>query len=271
MVHRNVNSLQRGLAILESFTPDRPTLRLQEIAQKTCLHKSTVLRLLHTLISLNYVSFNSYQKQYSLSPKILSLGLIVISNMELRKVALPHLEELSKSSDQTVNLGILDGKEVVYIERISRRQVINTDFHIGSRLNLYLSSIGRAILAFLNQEKFDLVLNELLGDPEAIKHIGPNGKDLKKLLIQVRKNGYAVNDEELFKGLRAIGAPIFNANGEVVAGINIPVFSPLVSRKKLIEKYAPLLVQTAIKISKDLGLVHNPLMNKYIIRGGNKK
>ncbi len=264
--YRPVNSLKRGLTIFEAFTTEHPTLRLQEIAKKTGLPKSTVLRLLQTLISLHYVSFDSDRKQYSLTPKIMSLGLTVISNMELRKIALPHLVELSRLSDQTVNLGILDRTEVVYIERISKRRVINTDFHIGSRLNSYQSSIGRAILAFLKPEKLDFVLDELLRNPEAVKQIGANGESLKKILAQVRRNGYAINDEELFKGLRAIGAPVFNANGEVTAAVNIPVFSPLVSRKELVENYVPLLLQAAEKISNDLGFVRNSNETSFTFR-----
>jgi len=250
-----VTSLQRGLEILEAFTPAEAKLKLRELTLKTGLPKTTVFRLLKTLISLDYVHFNSEAKQYSLGPRVMSLGFTVLSSLDLRDAALPHIEDLSRIADQNVNLGILDRTEVVYIERIKKRRILNIDHHVGSRLNIYQSSIGRAILAFLRKDKFREVLREILKDREAVKHIGPNGEQLLEKLQETHLKGYALNDEEMTPGLRAIGAPVFNAQGEVEAAINIPVFSQMVSREELIQRYAPLLLDTAKKVSAARGFV----------------
>lgn len=114
--------------------------------------------------------------------------------------------------------------------------------------------MGRAILAFSNQKKFLSILNVLLKNREAVRHIGPKGAKLIKRLKDARLKGYALNDEELIKGLRSIAAPIFNAQGDVEGAINIPVFSHMVSREELIERYAPLLIKTAREISAARGL-----------------
>jgi IclR family pca regulon transcriptional regulator len=142
----------------------------------------------------------------------------------------------------------------VVIERIKKWQILDINIPIGGRLNCYQTSIGRAILAFLSQEKFLSLLNTLLKSREVVKHIGPKGKKLLEILKEVRLKGYALSDEEFIKGVRAIAAPIFNAQGEVEGAVYIPVFSQVKSEEELTEEYAPLLIDTARKISAARGL-----------------
>jgi IclR family pca regulon transcriptional regulator len=250
-----VNSLQRGMQILEAFTAAEPRLRLQQLTFKTELPKTTVFRFLRTLTSLNYLHFDLKTKTYSLGPRVMSLGFTVLSTLDLRDAALPHLEELSRISDQNVNLGILDKTEVVYVERIKRRRILNIDLHVGSRLDLYQSSIGRAILAFLAEDEFRRIFGEIMKDREARRRVGPGGKQLLKKLEEARRKGYALNDEEMIPGLRAIGAPVFNYKGIVEGAINMPVFSAEVSLRELTERYLPLLLDTAKKISATRGFM----------------
>jgi IclR family pca regulon transcriptional regulator len=249
------NSLQRGLSILEAFTPEHPRLKFQQLAQKTNMPKATVFRLIRALHSLDYISLDPESKYYFLSPRVMLLGFTVLSSMDLRDIAIPYLEELSRVANQNVNLGILDGTELIYIERVKKHKILSIDFHVGSRLNAYLTAAGRAILAFMNQEQLHVVLNKILKDTEAKKHIGSQGKRLVKLLEEVRQNGYSVSDEEYVRGVRAIGAPIFNNKGNVEAAINIPVFAHAVGRAELIERYVPLLLNAAEKISAARGFM----------------
>jgi IclR family pca regulon transcriptional regulator len=248
-----VNSLDRGLKILRAFTPAKPELRLLDITNLTSLPKTTVIRLLKTLTSLNYIRFDSNNRKYYLGPEVMSLGFTVLSSMDIREIALPYIAELSRISDQSVNLGILDRSEVVYIERIKKRTILNIDQHVGSRLSSYRSSIGRAILAYLEKKDFEIVLREILKEKNSVDFIGPKGKSLLKILEKVRQKGFALNNEELIPGLRAIGAPIFNSEGNVEAAINMPVFSQMVSLTELTEKYAPMLIETAQMISEARG------------------
>jgi len=181
------------------------------------------------------------------------LGFAVLSSLDLRDIARPYLEELSRITKQTVNLGILDNTEVVYIERVKKRRVVSSDFHIGSRLNIYLSSMGRAILAFMDHEEFNVLLNDILKNGQAVKYIGQNGERLMEIIEDVRHKGYAINDQEYFRGLRAAAAPVLNKKGMAEAAINMPVFSNMITRKELVEKYVPLLVKTAEDISMARG------------------
>ena len=248
-----VNSLIKGLNILEIFTPSQHSLSFKEVGIKTGLPKTTVFRFLRTLTSHEYLSLDPRSKKYYLGPRVLSLGFTVLSSMDLKEVALPHLEELARTSDQNVTLAILDNKDVVIIERIRKYQMLDFNLPIGGRLNCYQSAMGRAILAFSNQEKLRHVLGSLLKDKAVAKRIGPKGGKLLKILKEARRNGYATCNEEYLKGVRSVAAPIFNAKGEVEGAVHLPVFSQTVSQGELIERYVPLLMATARKISEARG------------------
>jgi IclR family pca regulon transcriptional regulator len=248
-----MSSIQRGLRVLEAFTPASPRMRFQEVVKKTGLPKVTVHRFMRTLNALQYLTYDPESKQYFLSPRVMSLGYTALSAMDVRKVAHPFLEQLSEVTGQNVNLGILDGIEIVYVDRIKKRQILNIDLQVGSRLAAYKTSIGQAILAFLDRGDCDRVIGLLLQDPESAPLLGPEGKRAYLNFESIRKKGYALNDELFTAGLRAIGAPLFNHQGRVDAGINIPVFSQQVSRDELIERYSPPLLKTAEQISAARG------------------
>ncbi|KIX14212.1 IclR family transcriptional regulator [Dethiosulfatarculus sandiegensis] len=248
-----VESLKKGLSLLESFSVSHPRLKLQDLVHRTGLPKATAYRMLRTLMSLNYVRYDPVSTEYYLGPKVMSLGFAVMSSLDLREKALPYLEELSRKTDQNANLGILDGMEVVYIERVKKRRIVNIDLTIGSRLAAHSTSIGRAILAFLEPDELDLMIENLLLDPLAITQIGEDGAKLRQELELVRERGYAINDEELVQGLRAVGAPVFNAAGKVQAAINIAEFSRTCSRTDLLNKHVPMLLKTAETLSRASG------------------
>jgi IclR family pca regulon transcriptional regulator len=253
-----VHSLLKGLNVLEAFTLSQSSLSFQELCVKTGFPKTTVFRFLRTLSSRDYLSLDPKSKRYFLGPKVMSLGFTVLSSMDLRHVASPYLEELARVSDQNVNLAILDNTEVVVIERIKKWQLLDINIPIGGRLNCYQTSIGRAILAFLSQEKFLSILNTLLKDAKVVKHIGPKGRKLIRILKEVRLKGYALSDEEFIKGVRAIAAPIFNAQGDVEGAVYIPAFSHMIGQEESVERYAPLLIETARKISAARGMPSDP-------------
>ncbi len=250
---KRVNSLIRGLEILESFTPSESRLSLQELSSKTGLPKTTVHRFLKTLLTMNYVTFDPRTRMYALAPRVMALGFSVLSGMDLRQTAFPFMEALSRETDQNVNLAVLDRTEMLYIERITVRKIINTNLHVGSRVNSYLTAMGRSLIAFLPPERYDRFLQELLQDKEAVKHIGRHGERLHAILETVRARGYASNDGEWVPGLRAIGVPVFNGRGEVEASLSMSFISQMVSYDEMIEKFVPPLMTTAERISSALG------------------
>jgi IclR family transcriptional regulator, pca regulon regulatory protein len=255
---KRVNSLIRGLEILESFTPSESHLTLQELSGRTALPKTTVHRFLKTLLTMNYVTLDPRTKTYSLAPRVMALGFSVLSGMDLRAKALHHMEALSRQTDQNVNLAVLDRAEMLYIERITVRRIINTNLHVGSRVNCYLTALGRAFIAFLPHDKYEKLLMEFLKDGEAEKYIGKRGKKLEAILEDVRLKGYAFNDDNWVPGLQAISAPVFNEQGAVEASLNICFISQMVSLDGMIEKFAPPLMETAREISAVLGFDRTP-------------
>jgi IclR family pca regulon transcriptional regulator len=249
MGNKLTESVRRVFSVLEAFSIMSPAMTLQQVANKVGLPKVTALRYLYTLTLLGYISREANPAFYRLSPRVLDLGFTVLGGMELRQVAMPYLEELARISDQNVSLGILEKTEIMYVERIRRRRIVNI-YSIGSRVNSYRSSIGCALLAFLPEADLQSTVAEILNkQPDAAKHLGPKGKQLFKLLKQVRKNGYAVNNEQFIPGMRGIGAPVLDARGAAEGAINIAVYSAEVSLTELIDRYVPLLLETARKIS----------------------
>jgi len=250
MAIKAVKSLKKGLEILEAFSNHGPNLSLQEISRVTGLPKPTAYRFLQTLLSLNYIHYFSASRTYRLGPRVMALGLSVLSAMDLGSVAQPYLEDLSQQIDQNVNLGILDGCDVVYIIRIKRRKILEIDLSVGSRLSAYGTAIGHAILGFSAKEKVEGVVRALSRDPVMAKKMGPQGCAFKQKLIQVQREGYSFSDEEYITGLRSIGVPIFKERGEVEGAINVPVFSQLCSAETLLNDYLPLVRKTATTLSQ---------------------
>jgi len=250
---KRVNSLIRGLEILESFTPTESRLSLQELSNKTGLPKTTVHRFLKTLLSMNYVTLDPRTRSYSLAPRVMALGFSVLSGMDLRQTAYPFMEALSRETSQNVNLAVLDRTEMLFVERITVRRILNTNLYVGSRVNCYVTAMGRSLIAFLPRDRYDRLLQDLLKDKEAIPYIGRHGERLGAILEDVRAKGYASNDGEWVPGLRAIGAPIFNGRGEVQASLNMSLISQMVGFDEMIENYVPPLMSTAGRISAALG------------------
>ncbi len=248
-----VESLRKGLEVMQAFSSQAPRLRLQEVARKTGLPKATAYRLLRTLVSLGYVRYDSGTAEFYLGPRVMSLGFTVLSSLDLRETAQPYLEELARNIGQNVNLGILDRTEVIYVERIKKRRIINIDLFVGSHLPAHATSIGKAILAFLDEAALEEALGAMLADPEIAAEIGPEGKDLHQELAQVRRQGYALNDQATFPGLRAVAAPVFNQEGRVEGAVNVAVFSQLTSREELLNQHLPWLLTTVANISRARG------------------
>lgn len=252
---RYSQSLERGLAILGCFTPERPVLGIADIADELGMSRSTTHRYVITLVALGYVEQGASRK-YRLGLKVSELGMSALACTGLRDHSHAYLEELRQQSSYTVNLGILDGVEVLYIDRARSfrrgQSKIDLDLRPGSRLPAYCTSLGKVMLAHLPEE----ALRELLGAIELNKQ-GPNSittkKALRAELEQIRDEGFAVNDEELAPELLAIAVPVRSESGEVIAAINMAAHTSMISLEELVGALGPHLVATADRISARLG------------------
>jgi len=249
-------SLERGLAILSSFASARPLLGVSDLSREVGLSRSTTHRYVATLAALGYLQQDAETRKYRLGPRVLDLGFSAINSMELRHISAPHLQELSDATGHTVNMAVLDGADIVYIERCQSsragRREVDLNLHVGSRLPAYCTSMGKVLLAFLPSNELEAVLGAV-----RLARRGPNTitakSELMKELERVRSRGLAVNNEELAYGLRSIAAPVRSQTGDVVAAINIAVHRSLVSLSDLIENLGATLRQTADEISARIG------------------
>lgn len=247
-----IEALSRGLQILEVFSEESPSLTLTEIASTVGLDKSTVFRSIYTLNKLGYLERDKETKRYRPSLKVLRLGFTALNSLEIAQIAQPYLKTLSAESGETTNMTIRDGAEIVYVARNKTHQIVSVDLQLGSRLPVYCTCMGKALLIDLSRQE----LLNLLGEGPYAK-MGPNTitslDGLMAELSKIRQQGYAVNDEELAVGLRAVAAPIRHRDGEVVAAINISVYSVRASRQEMEQTLAPMVVKTAQAISRALG------------------
>jgi Transcriptional regulator len=249
-------SLARGLAILSTFHSDRPLIGVSELSRGLELSRSTVHRYVATLAKLGYLQQDPDSKRYRLGPKVLDLGFSALNSMDLLEVSAPHLRRLSDETQRTVNVAILDGTDVVYIERCRAarpgQQQIDLNLHVGARLPAYCTAMGKAILAFVSEERLEEVIERTDFVPR-----GPNTltdpKAFREELVKIRASGIAINDEELAYGLRSIAAPIYSQSGDVLAALNLAIHRTIVSMEELVERFAPAVIQTAADISLSMG------------------
>jgi len=209
----HVASLARGLAVIRAFDAERPAMTLSEVAEATELSRATARRFLHTLESLGYV--RSDGRAFSLTPRVLELGYSYLSALSLPEIAQPHLERLSRLLDESVSAAVLDGDDIVYVARVPVRRIVSVAITIGTRLPAASTSMGHV----------------LTGD-------GAPGS-------------WAIADEELERGLRAVAAPLHGRSG-VIAAVNVSTSTSRVSREELLERHLPALLETAAAIDADL-------------------
>lgn len=252
---RYSQSLERGLAILGCFAPERPVLGIADIADELGMSRSTTHRYVITLVALGYLEQGASRK-YRLGLRVTELGMSALSSTGLREHAHPHLQELRQQTSFTVSLAILDGAEILYVDRargLRRGQGrIDLDLRPGSRLPAHCTAMGKVLLAALPEPD----LRSLLAETQLVKR-GPNSitakKALRAELDQVREESFAVNDEELAPELHAIAVPVRGAGGEVIAAINMAAHSSMISLEELVSALGPHLVATADRISARLG------------------
>jgi IclR family pca regulon transcriptional regulator len=252
---RYSQSLERGLAILGCFTAEHPVLGIADIADELGMSRSTTHRYVITLVALGYLEQGASRK-YRLGLRVTDLGMSALNSTGLREHAHPYLEELRQRTSYTTSLGVLDGADVLYVDRARsfRRGQSKIDLGLapGSRLPAYCTAMGKLLLAYLPEEE----QRELIGAMQLAKHT-PNTitskKALRTELDEVQAAGFAVNDEELAPELHSIAAPVRNEAREVVAAVNLAAHSTMISLGELVDALSPHLVSTADRISARLG------------------
>jgi IclR family pca regulon transcriptional regulator len=216
-----VQSLAKGFRVLEAFTAAAPELTLAEVARRAEMDNATAFRLLNTLEMLGYVARIAGTRDFRLTLKCLDLGFNAIARMDLRERVRPVLRSLVGEVNEAASVGVLDGGDVVYVERIQAGLVrLGVDVRVGSRIPAYCSALGLVILAYLPKDEQARVLN-LRPRVKLMPRTVTDLKEIQARLAKVHRTGYAVADQEITSGLRALAAPVLDPDGHPIAAVSV--------------------------------------------------
>lgn len=214
-----VQSLSRGLEILEVINRNGE-MGISEVSDALKMDRSTVYRLVSTLKAREYLKQNRENSRYYCSLKTFEMGCRVVTKLGMGRQVRYIMEELASSVGESVNLGVLDGGDIVHIEKIESHETIKVDVGVGERMPAYSTSLGKAILAFLPREQISGLIEKM-----KFEKITPNTVTEPKLLLEkleeVRQCGFAVDDEEFALGLKCLAAPVKDWSGNVVAAVSV--------------------------------------------------
>lgn len=217
-----VQSLARGLAVIRAFDAEHAELTLSEVARRAEVSRAAAGRFLRTLDQLGYV--RSDGRLFRLTPRVLELGFSYLSALSLPEIAQPYLERLSHELDESVSAAVLDGDDIVYVARVATRRIMSVGITIGTRFPAQQTSMGRVLLA------------------AADASYAP----------EVRAAGWALVDQELEPGLRAVAAPVRDRTGEVVAAVNVSTSAARTNLGHMREAYVPALLRATAAIEREL-------------------
>ena len=237
-----MGGLAKGLAVIETFTAERPRQSITEAATACGLDRATTRRCLLTLAHEGYADYDG--KYFTLTPRVLRLGTGCLAAMPLPRLIQPLLDSLSEQIGESTSASILDGSEIVYVARAAQRKVMSIGLMPGSRLPAYCTSMGRVLLAALPEAEARTRLGEApltartpatLTDPD----------EIMAELARVRAQGYAVIDQEVETGLRSIAVPLLNIHGRAIAALNVGVAATQADLSDLVTNFLPSLARIA--------------------------
>lgn len=247
-----VRSLAKGFRVLEAFSAQEPEMTLAELARRAGLDNATAFRLLNTLVEIGYVQRVPDTRLFRLTTKVLDLGFNAIARLDLRSHARPVLRSLVGEVNEAASIGVLDGSDVLYVERIQAGLArLGVDVRIGNRVPAYATAIGHAILAWLPQAAQQTILQAqprrqltetTLTDLDA----------LLERLNEVKHRGYAISDQETVSGLYVLAAPVLDSEDVPVAGISIAAPALQTTLREFKNAGAEPIMQAAKSLSRAL-------------------
>jgi IclR family pca regulon transcriptional regulator len=189
--------------------------------------------------------------RFSLRPRVLELGYPYLSSLGLPELAPPHMERLVAQVNESSSISVLDETDIVYVVRVPTRRIMSITLSVGTRLPAHATSMGRVLLAGLDEAELDALLSRIDLRPLTARTV-TDRHALEQLLVRVRRQGYALTDQELEEGLRSIAVPIRDASGTVVAALNVSVHASRSTAAALKRNVLPLALETATAIEADL-------------------
>lgn len=228
----SVQSVDRALSILEVLGEDEEGYRLTDLAARTGLSLSTVHRLLATLEQRRFVQFDQTDGMWHVGRQSFAIGSAFVRRRNFVAPALPILRRLRDQTRETANLGVIDEGEVVILTQVESREIMRAITKVGGRAPMVTSGLGKAILATYSDEDVAAIIKRhgmRRATPKSVVRAG----ELRDLLKVVRRQGYAVDDEEFLTGLRCVSAVVYDVQGEALAAISVSGLATRVSDARL--------------------------------------
>jgi DNA-binding IclR family transcriptional regulator len=238
------------MQILDTLSAE-DSLSVTEISTKLRSPKSSIHDIVSTLLATGILEKDLDRNRYRLGLKLFELGNQAKENLEIRQVAVPVMKALHERVDETIYLTVLDGREILYVECFESTKRLRTYSVIGVRAPLHCTSVGKVILAFMDEDAVEEVVQSM-GLPRFTESTITDREKLDTELAKIRRRGYAIDNMEHEEGVRCVGAPVRNHTGKVLASISVSGPSQRLTVDR-IEEIAPLVINTAEEISKRLG------------------
>lgn len=249
---RVVQAVDRSLAILEAMAREGGPMGLGEISAEVELTRSTVHRLLATLISRGFARQDPASGRYSLGFKALEVGTSFLASMDIRSIARQHLRRLAQGCGETANLAVLEGLDVIYIDQVEAESIIKMRARLGSRGPGYCTGSGKVLLAALPEDELDHLLDGRILKRYTARTITDPDR-LRQELAKVRKDGFALDFGEMEPAVRCAAAPIRDHEGQVVCAVSISGPDTRIAGERLRSVLVPTVLKVAGDISRELG------------------
>lgn len=244
-----LTTLARGLLVLRSFTKDRPEMTLSEVAVATDLSPAVARRCLNTLVHLGYVGKQG--KRFLLTPEVIGFASAFLESMNLEEVVRPHLQEVRDQTGDSSSLAVLSGQSILYLVHVSTNRMVRLAAGVGTRFPAYATSLGRVLIAMQSDAERDRLLRATNPEKFTEKTV-TSIPALRKILLQVRTQGYASIQDELDYGIVSVAVPVHSEDGAVVAAINCSTATTRVNEPEMVRTRRPHLGKAAEAIERDL-------------------
>jgi len=247
---QSVRAVDRALDILLCFTREEPTRSLTQIAEAVHMSKTTVYRLLTTLESKRFINRDKHSGLYRLGFRFIEMSALVLRDVDLPRWAQPYLKQLSSRYGETVDLSVMDGSHVMYLEVIESSQRVKLAAAVGQRLPAYFTASGKALLAFMQEDQTRKILSE--NRTERGNGFKLSVPEMAEELREISARGYAISEQEYEEHINAVAAPIFDADHRAIASIAIVGPSFRLPKDRLPELGEAIREMTAV-ISQEVG------------------
>ncbi|MDA8053585.1 MAG: IclR family transcriptional regulator [Deltaproteobacteria bacterium] len=246
-----IKTVLNSLELLEAFKGEKPELGVSELSKILKLHKNKIFRLLATLEYMGYIEQDTFTENYRLGLKSLELGQSFIHHLRLLSIAKPVLKELVGKIKESAYVGFIREKNVIYLDIVEADQVLKVASRVGNMLPVYATAIGKSQIAFESKDSIEKLLPDKL--KAFTKNTITDKENLFKELEKIKRQGYAIDNEELDEGIICVGAPLRDYTTHIIGGISVSAPVIRTTPEKLKNIIIPLTIEASNTISGKLG------------------